>query len=58
MDALVRVLRPSTGPRLYVLGARLHHGLTGAALCALGAVLMVHDRRDWPWPVRDRKAAP
>jgi hypothetical protein len=28
---------------------RLHHGMTGAAFGATGALLMWHDRRDWPW---------
>jgi hypothetical protein len=49
---------------------RIHHGLVGeaavlaavlplslaarAALVALGAALMWDDRRDWPFPIRDR----
>lgn len=37
-----RVLR-----RVWVLNRRIHHGFAGAALVALGAALMLHDRRDW-----------
>lgn len=42
------------GPRLYIFGRRIHHGLVGACLTALGAVLSIHDRRDFPWRLRDR----
>ena len=35
--------------RVYVCGRRLHHGLVGLGAAAIGAVLMVHDRRDFPW---------
>lgn len=28
--------------------------LVGSALIAVGALLMVHDRRDWPWPTVER----
>lgn len=42
------------GPRLYVKGRRIHHGLTGAVTAVIGAVLCLHDRRDWPWPTVDR----
>jgi hypothetical protein len=58
----IRVIRRPTGPRVYLLGCiRLHHGLTGLATAAAGAVkrrpwLLVagavacwHDRRDFPW---------
>jgi hypothetical protein len=38
--------------RLWLLGARIHHGAAGAVLMMLGGVLMWHDRRDAPW-VRD-----
>lgn len=40
--------------RLYIFGRRLHHGRVGAWLILLGAALCSHDRRDWPWPTRDR----
>lgn len=39
--------------RCYVSGRRVHHGAVGAVLTALGAILMAHDRRDWPWRLRD-----
>ena len=32
--------------RLWIGGQRCHHGATGALLTVLGAVLMLHDRRD------------
>ncbi len=55
------------GPRLWVLEQRVHHGATGLALMAaalsrprlrmaavLGAMLALHDRRDWKvWFVRE-----
>jgi hypothetical protein len=49
------------GPRLYVLGRRLHHGAIGCAvmvaalatrerwLLPVGALLVAHDARDFPW---------
>lgn len=41
--------------RCWVLGKRLHHGLAGAAMVAIGLALAVHDRKDWPWPINDDK---
>lgn len=38
--------------RVHVLGYRLHHGLVGALAVAVGAVLVVHDRADFPWRLR------
>jgi hypothetical protein len=35
--------------RVYLCGRRLHHGLVGLGAAAIGAVLMLHDRRDFPW---------
>jgi hypothetical protein len=35
--------------KVYVAGRRLHHGLTGCILIALGAALVAHDRADVPW---------
>jgi hypothetical protein len=40
-------------PRTYVYGWRLHHGLLGCVLAAIGAALAAHDRHDFPWPIRD-----
>jgi hypothetical protein len=58
----IRIVRsPDCGPRNYVLGCRLHHGLVGAAVLAAGvslhnpalmlagAALVAHDRHDFPW---------
>ncbi len=57
------------GPRLYVRGLRIHHGLTGAvmlatsllappsprrrALRACALALMAEDGHDFPWPLID-----
>jgi hypothetical protein len=43
------------GPRVYLRGRRVHHGLFGALLTLAGAALCWHDRRDWPWPTIDPK---
>ncbi len=32
--------------RLWILGQRCHHGMTGSLLAAVGAALMVHDWKD------------
>jgi len=39
--------------RVYIHGRRIHHGLAGALLTALGAVLMLDDARDFPWRLRE-----
>lgn len=45
--------------RLWIGGQRCHHGATGALLALLGAVLMLHDRRDRRiWFARGRQAQP
>jgi len=46
--------RVTADRRLYVLGARVHHGLAGGLLIAAGLALVWDDRRDFPWPLRDR----
>lgn len=55
----VRIVRSATGPRCWVAGQRVHHGLTGCAcvaagvllhnkrLTAAGLALMLHDHADW-----------
>lgn len=64
---LVTVRSYPQGPRLWLLGQRVHHGATGVALAAvaisrrrrarwalLGALLALHDRHDWRvWFVRE-----
>lgn len=57
------------GPRVWVVGWRIHHGLAGAvvlplaliahqpALAFVAALAVVHDRRDWPWPIHERECA-
>ncbi|MBN8867329.1 MAG: hypothetical protein J0H98_07230 [Solirubrobacterales bacterium] len=51
--------------KLYFGGRRIHHGLTGGALLgaglllhrkavtAIGVALVIHDRRDFPFPLTD-----
>jgi hypothetical protein len=46
-------LRNLPGPRLTIWGRRIHHGAFGGWLVVLGALLMVHDRHDYPWSFRD-----
>ena len=55
------VLAHPCGPRVYLLGRRVHHGVVGCAALAaalatrrrwllpLGALLVAHDARDFPW---------
>lgn len=62
MSALRVTTRP---PRCYVAGLRIHHGLTGLLLLAvgllshrrrvfaLGALLAIEDWRDWPFSMFD-----
>lgn len=46
-------LRNLPGPRLTIWGRRIHHGAFGGWLMIAGAVLMLHDRRDYPWSFKD-----
>lgn len=40
--------------RVYFAGRRVHHGLVGAGMVAVGAVLAWGDRHDFPWlPARE-----
>lgn len=48
------LVRVTSDRKLYAFGLRLHHGLTGAVLTALGIALVAHDARDFPWRLRDR----
>jgi hypothetical protein len=46
---MIRLERHPKGPRVWVLGRRLHHGRAGQLLAAVGVALMAHDWRDFPW---------
>lgn len=58
MRALVVVRHPS-GPRVWILSYRIHHGASGLVACALllmrrrhrlallALLAVLHDRRDW-----------
>lgn len=39
--------------RVWIAGKRIHHGFIGASITLVGAILMYHDRHDWPWPFND-----
>jgi hypothetical protein len=41
--------------RVYVFGARIHHGAVGLALSVIGLALVIHDRADWPFRFRDQR---
>jgi len=55
------IARHPWGPRLYVAGRRVHHGSAGCVLAlaglarrdlrtvAVGAAMIAHDVRDFPW---------
>lgn len=49
---MIRVERHPLGKRTYIFRARVHHGLVGLALIAIGTVLLVHDRADFPFTDR------
>ena len=43
---MIHLERHPAGPRVYVLGQRVHHGAVGVALAGLGVLLSAHDRSD------------
>lgn len=46
---MIQIERHAQGPRIYILGCRIHHGLLGLALAAVGILLAWNDRADIPW---------
>lgn len=58
---MIRVAHHTNGPRVYVIGLRLHHGVSGAALAAVAlaahrrglalgfAIWAATDYRDFPF---------
>ncbi len=62
---MLRLDRNPHGPRLYLCGLRVHHGLSGLVLAAIGACVhsralvavgtlaLADDWRDFPFPLRD-----
>ena len=54
---LIRVERHELGPRVWLLGHRVHHFHTGALFVILGARLIWGDRADIAWPGREDKPA-
>jgi hypothetical protein len=38
--------------RVHVLGLRVHHGLVGVGAVLVGAILIAHDRADFPWSLK------
>lgn len=69
MTQLARIERHPCGPRLYLVGRRVHHGAAGAVGLAAGIAtrsryltlaslaLVVHDAHDFPWRDSDNHAA-
>ncbi len=49
-----RPLRITRDRKVYFFGLRIHHGPPCAALAVLALIGLWHDRRDFPWPLRDR----
>lgn len=43
---VLRITQHPTGPRLWICGHRVHHGLTGVLLVLAGVALAAHDRHD------------
>lgn len=39
--------------RVYLCGARIHHGGVGLTLAFIGLALLIHDRADFPFPFKD-----
>lgn len=39
--------------RVYLLHRRIHHGLVGTLMALAGIALAWHDRRDFPFRLRD-----
>lgn len=63
---IVSVRRYPQGPRVWIVGQRVHHGSVGVVLCAsllsrraralalVGLILAAHDAHDWRvWFVRE-----
>lgn len=59
---MVKINRHEKGPRVYVMGKRVHHGAVGVGLtvglikfkklrplCLVGLALIAHDYKDFPW---------
>lgn len=43
------MMRITRTRRVYLGPLRIHHGAFGTAMFLLGALLVWHDRRDFPW---------
>lgn len=50
----MKLIKHPNGPRLYIATLRIHHGLTGVLLTTTGLALLIHDRHDWPFRLKDR----
>lgn len=58
---MIRIVKHERGPRVYLVGLRVHHGTTGIVcmfvgrimkyklLHALGCALVLHDAKDFPF---------
>jgi hypothetical protein len=69
LSPAIRIERHAYGPRVYLLGLRVHHGLIGCVLALLGTwrrersllplglMLVCTDRHDFPWSPREATSA-
>lgn len=55
---MIRVVATPFGPRLYVLGLRVHHAHAGLLLIGAGVAAIARDWPDKPWPLRDPLTEP
>ena len=47
-----RIQKTPNGPVLVVFGRHVHHGFSGCLLILVGALLAIHDLKDFPWEPR------
>jgi len=49
MNRFIAIHKHGDGLALYVLRKRIHHGLSGLVIAAIGIALVVDDWADRPW---------
>jgi len=45
----MKIRRHKSGPRVYLLGFRIHHGTVGIIGTIISLALIVHDYKDFPF---------
>jgi hypothetical protein len=53
-DTAAALMAHVTAPK-YWRGLRIHHGAVGVLMAGVGALLALHDRRDFPFRLHDRR---